>query len=126
MDPAWLGHSLRNSTAKGKEPDLSTPAVMSKDELELKAALEKVTHDKTEYFCHAREGGIPLPLYGLPEHLPSSSSINVRQFYHIVLDPCLPSTPHEAHPHEHHLEAGAKKIYPPSMHVFLPQFLVTL
>lgn len=45
--------SQRSAKAKGKEPEVVLPIVMSEDEFELvMAVFEKVTHDKTEYLHH--------------------------------------------------------------------------
>jgi enhancer of polycomb-like protein len=39
--------------AKGKEPDVAQPIVISEDEFELVMGLfEKVTHEKTEFLHH--------------------------------------------------------------------------
>jgi enhancer of polycomb-like protein len=47
--------SARSAKAKGKEPDVSQPVVVSEDEFELVMGLfEKVTHEKTEYLHHVR------------------------------------------------------------------------
>jgi enhancer of polycomb-like protein len=51
--------SARSAKAKGKEPDLNQPVVISEDEFELVMGLfEKVTHEKTEFLHHVRS-----PLY---------------------------------------------------------------
>ena len=45
--------SGRSSKAKGKDPEVSQPVVMSEDEFELVMAIfEKVTHEKTEFLHH--------------------------------------------------------------------------
>lgn len=45
--------SGRSTKAKGKEPDVSSPVVISEDEFELvMAVFEKVTHEKTEFLHH--------------------------------------------------------------------------
>ena len=47
--------SGRSTKAKGKDPEISQPAVMSEDEFELVLAIfEKVTHEKTEFLHHVR------------------------------------------------------------------------
>ena len=47
--------SSRSTKAKGKDPEVSQPAVMSEDEFELVVSLfEKVTHEKTEFLHHVR------------------------------------------------------------------------
>ena len=47
--------SGRSSKAKGKDPEVSQPVVMSEDEFELvMAVFEKVTHEKTEFLHHVR------------------------------------------------------------------------
>jgi enhancer of polycomb-like protein len=47
------GSSLRSAKAKGKEPEVSKPLVISENEFELVMGLfEKVTHEKTEYLHH--------------------------------------------------------------------------
>jgi enhancer of polycomb-like protein len=44
------GNRSRGSKAKGKEPDVPPPVVMTEDEFELvMGVFEKVTHDKTEH-----------------------------------------------------------------------------
>ena len=45
--------SQRSVKAKGKEPDVAQPVVISEDEFELVMGLfEKVTHEKTEFLHH--------------------------------------------------------------------------
>jgi enhancer of polycomb-like protein len=45
--------SQRSAKAKGKEPDVAQPIVISEDEFELVMGLfEKVTHEKTEFLHH--------------------------------------------------------------------------
>lgn len=45
--------SQRSAKAKGKEPDVAPPVVISEDEFELVMGLfEKVTHEKTEFLHH--------------------------------------------------------------------------
>jgi len=45
--------SARSAKAKGKEPDISQPVVISEDEFELvMGVFEKVTHERTEYLHH--------------------------------------------------------------------------
>ena len=47
--------SQRSAKAKGKEPDVAQPVVISEDEFELVMGLfEKVTHEKTEFLHHVR------------------------------------------------------------------------
>jgi enhancer of polycomb-like protein len=47
--------SQRSAKAKGKEPDVTQPIVISEDEFELVMGLfEKVTHEKTEFLHHVR------------------------------------------------------------------------
>lgn len=47
--------SARSAKAKGKEPDVSQPLVITEDEFELLMGLfEKVTHEKTEFLHHVR------------------------------------------------------------------------
>lgn len=47
--------SVRGLKAKGKEPDISQPVIISEDEFELVMGLfEKVTHEKTKYLHHVR------------------------------------------------------------------------
>jgi enhancer of polycomb-like protein len=47
--------SQRSAKAKGKEPDVAQPIVISEDEFELVMGLfEKVTHEKTEFLHHVR------------------------------------------------------------------------
>jgi enhancer of polycomb-like protein len=47
--------SQRSAKAKGKEPDVAQPIVISEDEFELvMGLLEKVTHEKTEFLHHVR------------------------------------------------------------------------
>jgi enhancer of polycomb-like protein len=47
--------SQRSAKAKGKEPDVVQPVVISEDEFELVMGLfEKVTHEKTEFLHHVR------------------------------------------------------------------------
>lgn len=54
--------SQRSAKAKGKEPDVSQPIVISEDEFELVMGLfEKVTHEKTEFLHHGLEQGSPFP-----------------------------------------------------------------
>ncbi|KAI0047478.1 hypothetical protein FA95DRAFT_1518958 [Auriscalpium vulgare] len=54
--------SQRSSKAKGKEPDLPVPVVISEDEFELVMGLfEKITHEKTEFLHHGLEQGAPFP-----------------------------------------------------------------
>ncbi|KAK7683201.1 hypothetical protein QCA50_013874 [Cerrena zonata] len=54
--------SARSSKAKGKEPEVSQPVVMTEDEFELvMAVFEKVTHEKTEFLHHGLEQGGPFP-----------------------------------------------------------------
>jgi enhancer of polycomb-like protein len=51
--------SQRSAKAKGKEPDVAQPIVISEDEFELVMGLfEKVTHEKTEFLHH-----VCFPLY---------------------------------------------------------------
>ncbi|KAJ7132115.1 enhancer of polycomb-like-domain-containing protein [Mycena epipterygia] len=53
--------SARSAKAKGKEPELSSPVVVSEDEFELVVGLfEKVTHEKTEHL-HLSLDGMPFP-----------------------------------------------------------------
>ena len=48
--------SGRSAKAKGKDPEVSQPAVMTEDEFELVMAIfEKVTHEKTEFLHHVRK-----------------------------------------------------------------------
>ncbi|KAF7370853.1 Enhancer of polycomb-like protein [Mycena sanguinolenta] len=55
--------SARSAKAKGKEPESSTPVVISEDEFELAMGLfEKVTHEKTEHL-HLSLGGMPFPSF---------------------------------------------------------------
>lgn len=45
--------SARSAKAKGKEPDVSQPVVISEDEFELVMGLyEKITHEKYEFLHH--------------------------------------------------------------------------
>ncbi|KAI9437906.1 enhancer of polycomb-like-domain-containing protein [Lactarius psammicola] len=54
--------SQRSAKAKGKEPDVAQPIVISEDEFELVMGLfEKVTHEKTEFLHHGLEQGSPFP-----------------------------------------------------------------
>ncbi|KAH9020325.1 enhancer of polycomb-like-domain-containing protein [Lactarius pseudohatsudake] len=54
--------SQRSAKAKGKEPDVAQPVVISEDEFELVMGLfEKVTHEKTEFLHHGLEQGSPFP-----------------------------------------------------------------
>ncbi|GBE89019.1 Enhancer of polycomb-like protein [Sparassis crispa] len=54
--------SGRSAKAKGKEPEVAQPVVMTEDEFELVMALfEKVTHEKTEFLHHGLEQGGPFP-----------------------------------------------------------------
>jgi enhancer of polycomb-like protein len=47
--------SQRSAKAKGKEPDVALPIVISEDDFELVMGLfEKVTHEKTEFLHHVR------------------------------------------------------------------------
>jgi Enhancer of polycomb-like len=47
--------SQRSAKAKGKEPDVAQPVVISEDDFELVMGLfEKVTHEKTEFLHHVR------------------------------------------------------------------------
>jgi enhancer of polycomb-like protein len=47
------GSSLRSAKAKGKEPEVVQPLVISENEFELVMGLfEKVTHEKTEFLHH--------------------------------------------------------------------------
>ena len=72
--------SARSAKAKGKEPDVSQPVVITEDEFELVMGLfEKVTHEKTEFLHHvcclaclprivltgrqALETGMPFPAF---------------------------------------------------------------
>ncbi|KAF5320088.1 hypothetical protein D9611_010314 [Ephemerocybe angulata] len=56
--------SARSAKAKGKEPDVSQPVVISEDEFELVMGLfEKVTHEKTEFLHHSLETGMPFPAF---------------------------------------------------------------
>ncbi|KAJ2925726.1 hypothetical protein H1R20_g11362, partial [Candolleomyces eurysporus] len=56
--------SARSAKAKGKEPDLNQPVVISEDEFELVMGLfEKVTHEKTEFLHHSLETGMPFPAF---------------------------------------------------------------
>ena len=114
------GHSQRSSKAKGKEPDLSAPVVMSEDEFELvMAVFEKVTYDKTEYLHHALENGMPFPPFTdyqdtFSAPLPSS------MFADFIAPSWLPAPAYllrlarVVYPHwrERRLEAGGKRIIP--------------
>ncbi|PSR71467.1 hypothetical protein PHLCEN_2v12734 [Hermanssonia centrifuga] len=54
--------SGRSAKAKGKDPEITQPAVMSEDEFELVLSVfEKVTHEKTEFLHHGLEQGSPFP-----------------------------------------------------------------
>ncbi|KAF7800350.1 hypothetical protein EIP86_011600 [Pleurotus ostreatoroseus] len=54
--------SGRSTKVKGKDPEVSQPAVMKEDEFELVMAIfEKVTHEKTEFLHHGLEQGSPFP-----------------------------------------------------------------
>jgi enhancer of polycomb-like protein len=56
------GSSLRSAKAKGKEPEVVQPLVISENEFELVMGLfEKVTHEKTEFLHHGFEQGVPFP-----------------------------------------------------------------
>ncbi|EGN97434.1 hypothetical protein SERLA73DRAFT_161474 [Serpula lacrymans var. lacrymans S7.3] len=56
------GSTQRSAKAKGKEPDVAQPMVMSEDEFELIMGLfEKVTHEKTEFLHHGLEQGMTFP-----------------------------------------------------------------
>ncbi|KAJ2913088.1 hypothetical protein MD484_g7323, partial [Candolleomyces efflorescens] len=56
--------SARSAKAKGKEPDLNQPVVISEDEFELVMGLfEKVTHENTEFLHHSLETGMPFPAF---------------------------------------------------------------
>ncbi|KAJ7224458.1 enhancer of polycomb-like-domain-containing protein [Mycena pura] len=56
-----LRSSSRSAKAKGKEPEQSSPVVISEDEFELVMGLfEKVTHEKTEHL-HLSLDGMPFP-----------------------------------------------------------------
>lgn len=47
------GSSLRSAKAKGKEPEVVQPIIISENEFELVMGLfEKVTHEKTEFLHH--------------------------------------------------------------------------
>ncbi|KAF9445195.1 hypothetical protein P691DRAFT_676156 [Macrolepiota fuliginosa MF-IS2] len=56
--------SARSAKAKGKEPDVSQPIVISEDEFELVMGIyEKVTHEKYEYLHHGLENGMSFPAF---------------------------------------------------------------
>ncbi|XP_006456605.1 hypothetical protein AGABI2DRAFT_195675 [Agaricus bisporus var. bisporus H97] len=56
--------SARSAKAKGKEPDVSQPVVISEDELELVMGLyEKITHEKYEFLHHGWENGMSFPAF---------------------------------------------------------------
>ena len=114
------GHSQRSSKAKGKEPDLSAPVVMSEDEFELvMAVFEKVTHDKTEYLHHALENGMPFPPFTDYQDT-FSASLPPSMFADFIAPSWLPAPPYllrlarVVYPHwrERRLEAGGKRIIP--------------
>lgn len=114
------GHSQRSSKAKGKEPDLSAPVVMSEDEFELvMAVFEKVTHDKTEYLHHALENGMPFPPFTDYQDT-FSAPLPPSMFADFITPSWLPAPSHllrlawVVYPHwrERRLEAGGKRIIP--------------
>jgi len=54
------GSSLRSAKAKGKEPEVVQPIVISENEFELAMGLfEKVTHEKTEFLHHVSDQYFP-------------------------------------------------------------------
>ncbi|TFK70814.1 hypothetical protein BDN72DRAFT_503858 [Pluteus cervinus] len=56
--------SARSAKAKGKEPDVSQPVVVSEDDFELVMGIfEKVTHEKTEFLHHSLQTGMPFPAF---------------------------------------------------------------
>lgn len=114
------GHSQRSSKAKGKEPDLSSPVVMSEDEFELvMAVFEKVTHDKTEYLHHALENGMPFPPFTDYQDT-FSTPLPPSMFADFITPSWLPAPAsllclaRVVYPHwrERRLEAGGKRIIP--------------
>lgn len=55
--------SARSAKAKGKEPEVSQPVVITEDEFELVMGLfEKVTHEKTEYLHHVGQACIKVAI----------------------------------------------------------------
>ena len=51
--------AARSAKAKGKEPDVVQPMLMTEDEFELVMAIfEKVTHEKTEFLHHVSSSGV--------------------------------------------------------------------
>ena len=121
------GHSQRSSKAKGKEPDLSAPVVMSEDEFELvMAVFEKVTHDKTDYLYHGLERGMAFPAFTDYQDT-FSAPLPPSMFADFISPSWLPAPAYllrlarVVYPHwrERRLEAGGKRIIP-TVNVCLP------
>ena len=116
------GHSQRSSKAKGKEPDLSAPAVMSEDEFELvMAVFEKVTHDKTEYLHQALESDPTTPFPSFSDYQETfSAPLSSSMFADFITPSWLPAPAHllrlarVVYPHwlERRVEARGKRIIP--------------
>lgn len=144
--------SQRSAKAKGKEPEVTQPVVMSEDEFELvMAVFEKVTHDKTEYLHHVSrihltpQRRINHVIQGLAEGMPFpqfseyqdtfASPLPPSMFSNFITPAWLPSTSHLlklarlVYPHwrERRLECDGQRIIS-SVNVcpYLPNSLLPL
>ncbi|KAI0280469.1 hypothetical protein BGY98DRAFT_1095464 [Russula aff. rugulosa BPL654] len=96
--------SQRSAKAKGKEPDVAQPIVISEDEFELVMGLfEKVTHEKTEFLHHGLEQGSPFPPFSDYQDT-FSSLLRPDTFAAFIVPSWIPQPPQ--------LLRFAKAIYP--------------
>ncbi|KAF8495934.1 enhancer of polycomb-like-domain-containing protein [Russula emetica] len=96
--------SQRSAKAKGKEPDVAQPIVISEDEFELVMGLfEKVTHEKTEFLHHGLEQGSPFPPFSDYQET-FSSLLRPDTFAAFIVPSWIPQPPQ--------LLRFAKAIYP--------------
>ncbi|RDB21980.1 Enhancer of polycomb-like protein 1 [Hypsizygus marmoreus] len=83
--------SARSAKAKGKEPEVSQPLVISEDEFELvMGVLEKVTHEKTEYLHHGLETGMAFPAFA-EYHDTFASPLSFSVFASYTVPPWIPA-----------------------------------
>ncbi|KAJ7600938.1 polycomb enhancer protein [Mycena floridula] len=89
--------SARSARAKGKEPDVAQPVVITEDEFELVMGLfEKTTHEKTEYLHHSLETGMAFPAF-TDYHDVFSFPLAPATFTTFAVPPWIPSAPNLCH-----------------------------
>lgn len=83
--------SARSAKAKGKEPEISQPIVISEDEFELVIGVfEKVTHERTEYLHHGLQTGMDFPAFSEYQDV-FSATLPVSMFANYTIPTWIPA-----------------------------------